>query len=136
MRDLQIGPQPSSVTHRFFLAPFPSLCLFLSPPFSLCPLVCDIFSGTLVHTALTDVLGKVIPLKDERSGMLHFGGGCWEAGRATQSLSLQKQGTLKSGNVGILSRLKILIKADFFQLEKKMTYYSNNQGRFFYIRDV
>lgn len=34
--------------------------------------------------------------------------------KATQSLSWEKYANLKFGNVGILSRLKILIKTNFF----------------------
>lgn len=50
MRDLLIGP----VTLRFFLAPFPSR--FFSPGISPRPLVCDVSSGTIVHTTITEVL--------------------------------------------------------------------------------
>lgn len=49
MRDLLIG----LVTLRFFLAPFPSA--FSSPGVSLHPLVCDVSSGTIVHTTVTEV---------------------------------------------------------------------------------
>lgn len=53
--------------------------------------MCDASPGSTVHSAIAEVLGEVIPLKDREEWDAAFLGCVREAGTTTQSLSLQKQ---------------------------------------------